>query len=263
LPIMALLLGLSSCKKDNTTEPTLNEPDYMILASATDNGVTLEIMAEDSFFVGYNRLYFRLKDDQGKQIKQATISLLPEMDMGTMQHGCPVENPAELANADNFDLFEGALIFQMGTMEMMDWKLDIDVTMDRSNHQFSFDPIHVKMLDEARVKVFTIPGGAKMVASWMFPMNPEVGYNDLGISVHKMTGPFDFSPVEDVVFDLEPWMPSMGHGSPGNVDPLHTELGHYEGIVNFTMGGPWEVRLDMYDQTGQTLLYDLFFDVTL
>ncbi len=39
-------------------------------------------------------------------------------------------------------------------------------------------------------------------------------------------------------------MPSMGHGSPNNVNPVHRELGHYHGSVNFTMTGDWLVELD-------------------
>jgi hypothetical protein len=42
---------------------------------------------------------------------------------------------------------------------------------------------------------------------------------------------------------LEPWMPSMGHGSPGSVDPAHTTLGRYAGQLSFSMPGEWETTV--------------------
>jgi hypothetical protein len=38
-------------------------------------------------------------------------------------------------------------------------------------------------------------------------------------------------------------MPSMGHGSPGSVDPAHTALGRYAGQLSFSMPGDWETTL--------------------
>lgn len=48
---------------------------------------------------------------------------------------------------------------------------------------------------------------------------------------------------------LEPYMPAMGHGSEGNEDPTPqlgsggNETGVYEGLVNYAMGGAWQVNL--------------------
>jgi copper chaperone NosL len=67
----------------------------------------------------------------------------------------------------------------------------------------------------------------------------HAGYN--GVMVH-LTGP-DGQPVEGARLDYRPLMPTMGHGSPGNENPVPLGNGHYLGTVNFSMSGPWTVTV--------------------
>jgi len=55
-------------------------------------------------------------------------------------------------------------------------------------------------------------------------------------------------------------MPSMGHGSPNNVNPVLTKNGHYKGKVNFTMTGDWRINLEL-NKDGKTTktFFDLLF----
>jgi hypothetical protein len=55
-------------------------------------------------------------------------------------------------------------------------------------------------------------------------------------------------------------MPSMGHGSPNNINPLHIKNGHYKGKVNFTMTGDWRINL-VLNKDGKTssTFFDLLF----
>ena len=62
--------------------------------------------------------------------------------------------------------------------------------------------------------------------------------------------------------EIDPQMPSMNHGSPNNVNPVHIENGHYLGVVNFTMTGWWQVNLLIKDGEGNILADDVFFDIT-
>jgi hypothetical protein len=52
-----------------------------------------------------------------------------------------------------------------------------------------------------------------------------------------------FVPVEGASLVLDPQMPSMGHGSPGNVNPTATVPGVYEGKLSFSMPGDWETTI--------------------
>ncbi len=48
-------------------------------------------------------------------------------------------------------------------------------------------------------------------------------------------------------------MPAMGHGSPDNVNPVNTSMGHYLGTANFTMGGLWYVNMTIKDDNGDVM----------
>lgn len=72
----------------------------------------------------------------------------------------------------------------------------------------------------------------------------------------------NFPPVSDLTVEITPEMPSMGHGSPNNVNPVYIENGHYKGKVNFTMTGDWRIHLTL--KKGDRLItnkafFDLYF----
>jgi hypothetical protein len=70
-----------------------------------------------------------------------------------------------------------------------------------------------------------------------------------------------FPAVDDLSISFVPEMPSMGHSSPNNVDPVYTADGHYKGQVNFTMTGWWRLNLTL--KKGDTLISDnLSFNIT-
>jgi len=53
----------------------------------------------------------------------------------------------------------------------------------------------------------------------------------------------EWPPVDDLTLEIIPEMPTMGHGSPNNENPVSIGDGHYQGQVNFTMAGPWTVTV--------------------
>lgn len=85
---------------------------------------------------------------------------------------------------------------------------------------------------------------------------PRVGKNPFAV---KVTRHGDGQPVTDLVVSVVPDMPSMGHGSSGNIDPTHVGDGRYEGSVNLTMPGEWRIVFDFVrdgDSVG-TIDYDI------
>src|SRR5690606_20319250 len=87
----------------------------------------------------------------------------------------------------------------------------------------------------------------KLVISYLLPQNPKVGVNDMEITIHERITGMNFIPVNDYTVLMDPQMPSMGHGSPNNVNPESIGNGHYKGKVNFTMTGMWRINLDIFD----------------
>ncbi len=73
---------------------------------------------------------------------------------------------------------------------------------------------------------------------------PRVGLNPVVVTLHRMDGAMIFTPVDDATFVLDPQMPSMGHGSPGSVNPTLTSTpGVYAGELSFSMAGEWETTI--------------------
>jgi hypothetical protein len=75
-----------------------------------------------------------------------------------------------------------------------------------------------------------------------------------------MASMMSFPPSTDLTVEITPEMPSMGHGSPNNVNPVHTQNGHYVGTANFTMTGDWRIHLTIKE--GNRLITDkAYFDI--
>lgn len=269
LSFNALLMGIaltgtlfSGCDKDdNDPNNDSNTDDLMMIASDHTNGGSMQVKlyAKQALFAGYNHLFIEVRDSASNElIDDAHISLSPMMDMQTMTHSAPYEDPAEEA-VDG--LFPCAVVFQMPGE--MGWTLDISIHehVNGGSGTVQF-PLSVAQPEEARVHVVTpLNGSNPLIISYVEPSAPEVGINDMKVTLHQRETMMSFPAVENYTVSIEPEMPSMGHGSPNNVDPVHTENGHYEGQVNFTMTGFWRIHLDIMDGT-EVVDSTAYFDVT-
>jgi hypothetical protein len=56
-------------------------------------------------------------------------------------------------------------------------------------------------------------------------------------------------------------MVTMGHGSSGNVAPVHVANGEYRGRVSFSMAGAWRVTFEL--SRGGTSLGTVAYDLGL
>jgi hypothetical protein len=74
-----------------------------------------------------------------------------------------------------------------------------------------------------------------------------VGKNEYTVSVHRPVDmmKMEWAPVTDLTILGTPEMPSMGHGSSGNVNPVPTADGLYTGTANFSMAGDWVLHVDL------------------
>jgi len=221
----------------------------------------VNLYAADSLKSQYTKIYVEVKDvETDKVISNAIVDIFPVMDMGTMVHAAPFENPVGEQAIDG--MFEGAVVFIMPGA--MGWELEINV------YDFALDregtatiPVSVGVPTPTRTHVVTpLDNGNNLVISYLLPTNPKVGVNDFEMTIHERITGMDFQPVENYSVTINPDMPSMGHGSPNNVNPTHIGNGHYKGKVNFTMTGMWRIELDIYDGTtpkDTTSYFDITF----
>lgn len=258
---------LSSCVKENPVLPDQKSYSKVGEGVSSASSFNLELYAADSLFVGYNKVYFKLKDNTtGKQIDHASLAIHPLMNMGTSSHACPVENPDTTLNTDGY--FEGAVLFSMiGTNS---WSLSVDVTVNKKTETVSFPISKVRSTDPVRkiVVIDSLSNGngtwtiTKYPVSLIIPSSWKVGNNPFEITIHKMASIMSFPCCNDISVEITPEMPSMGHGSPNNINPVSVGMGHYLGTVNFTMTGAW--RINMVFKKGDRVINNkAYFDIIL
>lgn len=259
LPLLFSVLLLAGCSDDETTFNPTQGLLKITEGYALGAGAKVELWGERDLFAGYNNLYFALYDSvSGKRITESHIQLNPVMDMGTMSHSCPVEEPGE--DAIN-ELFPAAIMFSMPSGSMGSWTLEVKI----HNHQNGlfgvavFDII-VQSVTPSAMLSFKAESGTRYYLGYKFSEPMKVGVNIVDVIAYTYLDG-EFVPAEGLIMHLTPEMPSMGHGSPNNEDPVHASGGHYTGKANFTMSGEWRLNLDISD--GDTALGIKYFDVVV
>lgn len=251
LTILSLTIVFFSCKKDTVDTPE-TDPTIGLTKQATGyvEGAATRVelyTKETTIKTGYTKLYIAVYDSAtGKRIDDAHIHLEPMMDMGMMQHSAPYENPESEA-VDH--LFPCSVVFLMPSIGGT-WTLHMEVHNHVNNKEGELSlPITVADPAKATLKSFTAANdGAKYFVALIDPSQPKVGINDFEFAVFKKEG-MQFPADSSLNSTIYPEMPSMGHSSPNNVDPVHVGNGHYKGKVNFTMTGLWKVNLDFMNGT--------------
>ena len=119
--ISLILFSYISCDKADS-EPEKSNMFAVADGETNNSKFSVELMTVDSVFEGYNKVYFKIIDNStNKAVTSAKIELYPEMDMMTMKHSAPFENPSSTANEDGY--FEGAVVFIMPSSDDMGWTL--------------------------------------------------------------------------------------------------------------------------------------------
>ena len=251
LPITVILTLFSSCSKDTMVEenPTLNLTQ-VAQGYASGAATRVEIFTNGPIRTGFTPLYIMLSDSiSNSPVEDALIQLSPLMDMQTMKHSSPFENPASTKAIKK--LFPCNVVFTMPSGDMGSWTIAVKV-QNRVNNKEGVLTIPITVTDPAytRIKTFSSKlDNTKYIVAYLDPATPKVGVNDMEIAVYKKKSMMEFPADSSLAVTLTPEMPTMGHGSPNNVNPAHIGKGHYKGRVNFTMTGLWQLNLDFHQGT--------------
>jgi len=271
--LMALLSVVAfSCKKKENVIPEPNNPvtpasptdGYTKLgnAYATGAGVMVEVYGKEAAFTGYNKIYIALRDSVSNDfVESAEVKLAPKMQMATMSHAAPYENPTGTTAVNK--LFPATVSFIMSSSTGT-WTLGVQVQNSANNKTGTADVV-IDVKDPTPMKMFSFVSpvdSGKYFIGFIPPANPTTGLNDFEFVVYKKAPMMMFPPDSSMTVTFEPEMPTMNHGSPNNVQPVHVGKGHYKGKVNFTMPGLW--RMHMEFKSGNTVVDAThYFDFTL
>lgn len=212
---------------------------------------------------GYNEIYIALYDStDGTRLSRGHFDVLPMMDMGTMQHSAPVENTEDTTTTNGY--FKAGVIFSMpGTASQ--WWLDLSFH-NHKNNKYGTGKLGLAVKSSSPTKfrstVVSKDNNSSVFISFVNPIKPVVGINDFEVVLHKKINMMEYAPIDDYTIEIEPTMPSMGHGSPNNVNPVISSNGHYKGKVNFTMSGLWQIKVKLF-KNGVLLSEDQYFEITI
>lgn len=253
---------IAGCKKEDVVNDPANSLKKIASSYAIGAGTKVTIYAKDSLFTGYNKLYIALTDSlTGAYIEEAHVVLSPTMVMTSMSHAAPFENPSS-GNASN-SLFPCSVTFIMSSMAGT-WNLNVSVH-NHKNGKEGVAAFGLTVKDPASPKLFSFVSasdGGKYFVAYINPEEPKVGINDMEIAIYKKQSMMSFPADSSLSVSVTPEMPTMGHGSPNNIDPVHVGNGHYKGKVNFTMTGLWRLHLDFKMNTAvadDTHYFDITF----
>lgn len=233
--LLAMTLFFISCKKEDVKPEQKPIEKTKLGEAVTSKNEKLILWSDAVLTTGFHKLYLSVTDAGNKNVTNAIVEFQPLMDMGSMKHSSPVEQPVYNSTSA---LYEGAVVFTMpsGTHNWM-----VNVTVNGEMHT-----INVTIPDAKTKLVGSYVGtdGNKYVLALIPPVKWEVGMNNLEILVSK-NQMMSFPPVDDLKISFSPEMPSMGHGSPNNVNPVSIGNGRYKGKVNYTMTGDWRFHFKL------------------
>jgi hypothetical protein len=242
--VLAAALAVAGCASDPAADaPAVKTSIATATAGTGASALTVELLSDRGLETGMTPIYVKVTAG-GQAVTDADVSFEPMMAMsGGMNHNCPVGTP--VIGSDG--LYHGWANFGMASSMMGSWSAKVGVTRPgQARVEASFPTIAVA--DSGRAKSFldfdpdTLVT-TKYLASIRFLSGPAVGLNPVAITLHRMAGMMSFPSVDDATIHMVPEMPSMGHGSTGNVDPVLVTSGVYQGTLGFSMTGAWETKV--------------------
>ncbi len=235
--LLAAIPLLAACPATGGGDPDDEPPaedGLESIATLTQDGYIVDLLAERDAFVGTNALWIQVLDEAtGEPVDGLDVMHMPMMNMADMSHSCPYTQPVGAGEG----LYAADVVFTMASGEMGSWS--DTVTLDGTT-ELVFEDIPVA---ETHMKKNLVDGDDTWIVT--LTLDPEVGVNDFVLSIHQRASMMSFPGVEDATVTLWPFMPDMGHGSEDNVDPVHLENGFYEGQVNLSMTGYWTLDFDV------------------
>jgi hypothetical protein len=245
--LLAILMALTlfSCSDDAEPQPTIDH--HLLSEATTTSGKKIKLWSEKgTLSVAFNKIYISVQTLDSAFTGEPVLSILPVMDMGTMKHASPAEQPVYNASTK---LYEAGVVFSMPSGSKGSWQLVTKIGPEEVIFNVS---VAAAANGTKYTTTFLGKDGVSYSLSLAEPQQPKIGINDLEILVNRRENMMWFPVVSDLTIEVTPEMPSMNHGSPNNVNPVFDSKGRYIGKVNFTMTGDW--RLHFKISKGSTII---------
>lgn len=261
---MALVYSLSGCgnnarnQQQEEAVDTINTlVDITALTKIADTTLTdkkINVLVKDRLTSKNETIYIQVTDQDGSPATDVQLDYDVVMDMGMMSHGGPYYPVMDMGNG----LFKTEVVFIMANMKDMGKGWILNAVLNKTDSLSFLLPV-----SEAKY-ARTIPVGTKddgrVFVSLLLPNEVKAGSQPIDFTLHKMEHEA-FPPLDNYTVEIEPFMPDMGHGSPDNKAAVGKGSGRYSGIVNFTMKGPWTIKVNLFKKGEKVSQEELVFPV--
>ena len=182
--MVAALVGVSCDNDDNEGDNNTGITVDMVAEQRTNSSLySVEIYSAETPFVGYNTLYFSVVNPVTKEaVTNASLTIYPEMDMGTMKHSAPTEQP--VTDTENPSFYKGAVVFIMPSGDAGSWSVQVALDINGVKDTAVVDIPQVMLPQEAKLYSFVSgTDGEKYFVSLVEPMAPKVGLNNFEVTI--------------------------------------------------------------------------------
>lgn len=209
--------------------------------------------------VGYNDLYFALiKISSQGYVRDFDITgITPVMTMTKMgmQHSTPTATEAIIYDKSYPAVRRAWVSFLMSSSDGGFWELSYNASSQNLSTSHAATIIQVDALSSGLTWLKSFKSGnSTYYLSLVNPNNCQTGINTIQAYVSKQstdkTKPY-LTADETFTIEITPTMPDMGdHSSPNNEPLTLQESGIYEGKLNLSMTGLWNIHLVVKDKDG-------------
>lgn len=231
--VMAMLvIGCSS--NPTNPAPTPKTIPHTLVGQATQGTMVVRLYCEKPLQTGYNTVYVQV--DANNNPLTGYVTLGSSFVTCPMLLDCPVIQPQP--TPDSLGLYTGAVVFTLPG-DSAEWKVLVNV-YNTTSHTMQSIEVPVTVAGTGLVAELGNTTDKTVVA--ILQQTWKVGMNSIGVVLFSGNDS-TYTQITDATVSVTPTMPSMGHGSSGNVDPTLQADGSYQGIVNYSMSGPWQIDL--------------------
>lgn len=248
----SVTFSTSSCTADHSKKNGKNATDFILpkesdlvrIADTVWDVTNYTVYADAKLNNKYHTIYLRLRDTSGIPINDKSLDFYPEMSMGRMKHGGPFEHPVALGEG----WYRGPMVFIMADIPQMGkgWQLHTI----RSHNRLK-DTLAIKIPVTAAATMRTMSSGtrddSRVFISCLLPDSVKQGKHPIRFLMNKMDG-HHFPVLDHYVIKLKTNRPTTETGSSENFAAESTGNGYYEGTVNFSMPGRWEVIVELWKE---------------
>lgn len=246
----SVAFSTSSCTADHSKKNGKKATDFILpkesdlvrIADTVWDVTNYTIYADAKLNNKYHTIYLRLRDTSGIPINDKSLDFYPEMSMGRMKHGGPFEHPVALGEG----WYSSPMVFIMADIPQMGkgWQLHTI----RSHNRIK-DTLAIKIPVTAAATMRTMSSGtrddSRVFISCLLPDSVKQGRHPIRFLMNKMDG-HHFPVLDHYVIKLKTNRPTTETGSSENFAAESTGNGYYEGTVNFSMPGRWEVIVELW-----------------